>query len=252
MTRENKLALVIGFALFLLVGILISDHFSTARAQRSAEFTSNVETVPDSLWEREDLIAVGPNRLPGREPVAPADEELQFDDDPGAGVADPVLSNPPAGIQMGQPGGGRSSLDPAPAPSRQFTYHEVRANETLTAICRQYYGDISLIHELAAYNGLADANSVREGHRLTIPSAESLVRGGTSPAPAPGRESAQPRTQPDQIYTVRDGDNLSEIAQRFLGSARQFQVIFDHNRDVLSSPDALRPGMKLKIPRRAG
>ena len=27
MTRENKLALVVGFGLILLVGILISDHF---------------------------------------------------------------------------------------------------------------------------------------------------------------------------------------------------------------------------------
>ena len=31
MTRENKLALVIGFGLILFVGILVSDHFSAQR-----------------------------------------------------------------------------------------------------------------------------------------------------------------------------------------------------------------------------
>src|SRR5687767_8966604 len=40
MTRENKLALVVGFGLILFVGILISDHFSTARSQQAANFTS--------------------------------------------------------------------------------------------------------------------------------------------------------------------------------------------------------------------
>ena len=30
MTRENKLALVVGFGLLLFVGILVSDHFSAA------------------------------------------------------------------------------------------------------------------------------------------------------------------------------------------------------------------------------
>ena len=31
MTRENKLALVVGFGLMLFVGILVSDHFSAQR-----------------------------------------------------------------------------------------------------------------------------------------------------------------------------------------------------------------------------
>ncbi|MHC4219162.1 MAG: hypothetical protein ACYSU7_11985, partial [Planctomycetota bacterium] len=37
MTRENKVALVVGFALVLFVGILISDHLSDAQTRRSAD-----------------------------------------------------------------------------------------------------------------------------------------------------------------------------------------------------------------------
>ena len=35
MTREHKLALIIGFAVVLLVGVLVSDHFSQARRDRA-------------------------------------------------------------------------------------------------------------------------------------------------------------------------------------------------------------------------
>ena len=40
-TREHKLALIIGFSLVLVVGVLISDHFSKARsAQVATEITA--------------------------------------------------------------------------------------------------------------------------------------------------------------------------------------------------------------------
>ena len=42
MTRENKLALVVGFGLILFVGILISDHFSTVRRQQAAHLRRDV------------------------------------------------------------------------------------------------------------------------------------------------------------------------------------------------------------------
>jgi LysM repeat protein len=50
------------------------------------------------------------------------------------------------------------------------------------------------------------------------------------------------------MYTVRPGDTLSGIAQRLLGGARHYDRLFAANRDVLASPDALRPGMQLRIP----
>ena len=45
MTRENKVALVVGFALVLFVGILISDHFSRAQA-RPADLIPTGELRP--------------------------------------------------------------------------------------------------------------------------------------------------------------------------------------------------------------
>ena len=57
-------------------------------------------------------------------------------------------------------------------------------------------------------------------------------------------------TEP-RIYIVQQGDTLSGIASRLRGEPGDYRTIFDLNRDQLSSPDDLRPGMRLKIPRPA-
>ena len=49
-------------------------------------------------------------------------------------------------------------------------------------------------------------------------------------------------------YIVQPGDSLSLIAQRFYGSSRHAQFIYESNRDVLRSIDALNIGQTLKLP----
>lgn len=75
-----------------------------------------------------------------------------------------------------------------------------------------------------------------------------LVQGATAPtttlpgpgAPAPGEA---------QIYEVKSGDTLGAIAQRFYGKASLYPKIFDANRDILTNPDLIKVGQKLKIPK---
>jgi LysM repeat protein len=57
-------------------------------------------------------------------------------------------------------------------------------------------------------------------------------------------------TAAGQSYTVQSGDTLSSIAERFYGSASQTDVIFQANRDQMSSPGSLSVGMVLRIPPR--
>ena len=51
------------------------------------------------------------------------------------------------------------------------------------------------------------------------------------------------------IHRVRKGDTLSGLAQRYLGSSKHFAEIYQANRDLLKSPDDIRLGMPLRIPR---
>lgn len=47
-------------------------------------------------------------------------------------------------------------------------------------------------------------------------------------------------------YEVKSGDSLSKIAQNYPGMT--WQKIYDANRDILSDPNKIMPGQKLKIP----
>ena len=54
--------------------------------------------------------------------------------------------------------------------------------------------------------------------------------------------------QSSRTYTVQPGDSLSKISQHFYGNPREYQKIFDANRDQLENPDQIQPGQRLVIP----
>ena len=77
---------------------------------------------------------------------------------------------------------------------------------------------------------------------------------GTAP-PGVGL-NAQPVTDqapagPHDTYVVQKGDSLWSIAAKpeIYGKAARWSRIFEANRDILKSPDRLKAGMTLKIPR---
>ena len=51
-----------------------------------------------------------------------------------------------------------------------------------------------------------------------------------------------------QTYTVKSGDTLRKIAQRFYGDEMKWHAIRDANRDKLPDPDKIQVGMQLVIP----
>jgi len=51
-----------------------------------------------------------------------------------------------------------------------------------------------------------------------------------------------------QWYVVKKGDTLSKIAQQFYGDAKLYPQIFEANRDILSDPNLIKIGQKLRIP----
>ena len=55
--------------------------------------------------------------------------------------------------------------------------------------------------------------------------------------------SARPQTT-----TVREGENLSDIAKRELGNRNLWKLIWSANKASLPDPDVLRVGMTLQIP----
>jgi LysM repeat protein len=57
--------------------------------------------------------------------------------------------------------------------------------------------------------------------------------------------------EPARHYTVRPGDTLSSIAQRFYGSSARWTWLFQANRSVIKNPDEILAGEVLNVPFKA-
>lgn len=55
-------------------------------------------------------------------------------------------------------------------------------------------------------------------------------------------------TEQYRFYTVARGDSLGAIAVKFFGDVSYFQLIFEANRGILSSPNLIETGQRLAIP----
>lgn len=51
-----------------------------------------------------------------------------------------------------------------------------------------------------------------------------------------------------KYYTVASGDTLSKISKQFYGDANKYMKIFEANKPMLSDPNKIYPGQKLRIP----
>jgi nucleoid-associated protein YgaU len=51
-----------------------------------------------------------------------------------------------------------------------------------------------------------------------------------------------------KYHEVKSGDTLSKIAKEAYGDANAYMKIFEANKPMLSNPDKIYPGQKLRIP----
>jgi hypothetical protein len=58
-----------------------------------------------------------------------------------------------------------------------------------------------------------------------------------------------PKSASYDEYTIRYGDTLSGIAGKLLGSPDRYQEIYNANRDRMASPDRLKVGAAIRVPR---
>lgn len=232
MTREHKLALVVGFGLILFVGILVSDHL--------AADTRGHDGLPSASIEIEAPItslALVDARVPLTEPEAtqappPIQPEIVL-----ARPMSPLQSNGRIASQR-DPLAGRGMTTP-PAP-RERT-HVVRRGETLSGIAKRFYGDAGRWKRIANANPGIDADRLRTGATLRIPAEADTV--------GPARRTAArevPAAAPDtRNYTVRSGDSLARIARRQLGKESRWREIVRLNG---LPNEVVVPGQVLTLP----
>ena len=116
--------------------------------------------------------------------------------------------------------------------------HKVKSGEYLGKIARKYNVRVS---DIKRWNGLR-SNDIHVGQRLTIYRKNPGSTTTTSSSSGGSKTSESSSGKETTFYTVRNGDSLWSIAQKFPGGS--VQNIKDWNG---ISGNKLKPGMKLKI-----
>lgn len=62
-------------------------------------------------------------------------------------------------------------------------------------------------------------------------------------------ETQGTQTQEMQTYTVKAGDTLQKISQKFYGTTKKWQSIYKANQDKLKAPNKIFPGQVINIPK---
>jgi LysM repeat protein len=85
---------------------------------------------------------------------------------------------------------------------------------------------------------------------LAAPVASHPAPSAATAHPVTARLDAavRPAEQAARSYTVRTGDTLSEIAQRFYGHARDWHWLYRVNSSTVSNPNVIKSGQVLSVP----
>jgi hypothetical protein len=242
MTRENKLALVIGFGLMLFVGILVSDHFS---AQRFDPATVAQKDQPSDPAAPAKLDEVAPGTLvAGKEPVdLSKDGTSLLPEAPTTGEALPV-DGTPVKVEI---------ADASKADGTPVRFHKVQKGETFWSIAAREYGDGSLATKLQDYNKAVSPDAVKLALNsdLRIPPIEVLKPGAVAKVPAgtsvakvdAPKADAKAAARVASTYQIQKGDTPYAIARK-----QGIKVAELLNYNGIKDPSALKPGQTLKIP----
>ena len=140
---------------------------------------------------------------------------------------------------------------PAPGAPRYVDY-TVKPDDTMWTIAQQWLGDANRWVAIARANPAINPDRLRVGQRLRLPP----VRGGV-PAALPPPQRTDPTTarraadRRATLHTVRSGDTLTGIAERYYRQADNWRLIYEHNRATIGrNPDRLKVGTRLQIPER--
>lgn len=199
---------------------------------------------------------------------------------PAAGTAPaaaPVGGIPPGSLLKRLDGLQDSYVD-------DMKFYTWKSGDSYRGIAEQYYGDWTKFPLLRRAN--EGRKQVQIGEKVLVPvfdldpaataSAPGLVAAlqnapgsapanaaapAADPAPAPVKPntkaaaktsskatSAAATTGGGKVHVVKEGESLWKIAKAELGNGANWNKIYEANKDVMKSPEALKTGMKLKIP----
>lgn len=257
MTTDAKVGLLLGLAFIFIIAFIINGLPSFQENSNNNELTTNMvswQSKPPVIAAKEREII---NRRVSSEPltrktVSPStgNPEVRF--------ATELPKSPPV-IKKDV------SKKPAAAPK----IYVVEEGDSLAIIAKKFYGSLESGKNItrifdANRRLLKSPDEIYIGQKLIIPplSASALSKGNiatvlseteltkTESIGAGHFKNDSDKPKKSELYTVREGDSLWQIACEQLGDGSRCSDIAELNSDILDSEDNLRIGMSLKMPSR--
>jgi nucleoid-associated protein YgaU len=267
MTREHKLALIFGFALVLVVGLLISDNFSASR--KSEPGGPAVAESQQPLVKEEILLAGGNTAKPTVSTPAPSIT------DPTSGGA-PLGGEPvsqPSTFVMGtnQPAGG---LGERLETAWHESIEELKGGQISTGAAAQTEGVSTLTQPTAMptepkaglHTPTSDSPFVTPAPS-PVPVKGNVLGGGPgsnlTPLGGDNRETkplephesapttSTETTSKDKTHQIVDGDSFWKIAKKHYNDGSLADALKAYNKNRIGKNGQLRVGASLLIPEKS-
>lgn len=106
----------------------------------------------------------------------------------------------------------------------EYINYIIQSGDTLSEIAQKYNTTVNV---LVALNDIKNPNLIYTGNTVKVPKSNSIS------------------TKEEIVYTVKSGDTLWDIAQKYNTT---WKKIYEKNKEIIgSNPDLIKPGQKLKI-----
>lgn len=287
MTRETKIGMLVGMGVIVAAAILISDYLAGNQRSGPAEM-SQLEAGPNGGRDRSAVaMRVDPLPTPGENQTGGGPlNDLRDSRDPRQtnltegdravqptpplhtnrreSVVMPMYEYGTIGIEPRRERGETPRIGEGFTPDRLVTgeidatdnrvtddgdlVHYVVEGDTLVGIAKRYYGDADYAQAIYEANRtrMNSPDEIRVGVRLIIPNRAGRI----AVAPPSRGEGVEPAPPTPRTYVMQDGDTLSEVAQRLLGSSSRWQDIHQLNKSRIRNPDRVPVGTELQLPPR--
>ena len=143
--------------------------------------------------------------------------------------------------------GGKEAQAATPAAPSQDELNAKAAQAITAYIASQNLG-VSNVQ--VAYDATQGKVTVQgEAPTQAVKEKVTLCCGNVASVQSVDNEMTVTHPEPEaQYHDVVRGDTLSAIAKKFYGDANKYPVIFEANKPMLTHPDKIYPGQKLRIP----
>lgn len=139
--------------------------------------------------------------------------------------------------------------EPRDVPRRTLV-HIVQKGETLSTISKEHYGTAGRWKQILQANQdvLSDPRRMMPGMKLTIPAVANGPEQESRSAASRALSSSTSASSDERTHVVREGDTFYRIAQKYCDDGSQWKKLLRANSDLVSDPQDLRPGMKVRLP----